>query len=297
MAVNKVVFGNTTIIDLTGDNVTAADVAAGKVFHLPSGAQTTGTAIIAEANAVNYSVLPATGAKNDIAIINGSTVNNTYVCPTAPESPAEGDVWLRTGWSGRTYLQYGKILVYLTSCKQYVSGSWVVIPTWYVYISSWVRGRYYLIQDGVAQVTFTTKKWKETSGASTPGGTTSYTTGSGYVQVYHKNTSTNAGEYGCAGIISPQFNAGQYSEIYVSTRSTSSYSSCDRRVHVLRPGDSYVTQAPLAGGVLSTANSWTNKDVTYSITQTDDPCVVYFGMNVRNNGNTTTLQIYNCYLQ
>lgn len=41
--VNKVVYGNTALIDLTGDDVTAGDVLSGKRFHLPSGAQALGT--------------------------------------------------------------------------------------------------------------------------------------------------------------------------------------------------------------------------------------------------------------
>lgn len=39
---NKITFNGKTI-DLTGDTVTAADVANGKQFHLPSGVITTGT--------------------------------------------------------------------------------------------------------------------------------------------------------------------------------------------------------------------------------------------------------------
>jgi hypothetical protein len=41
--VNKVVYAGTTLIDLTGDDVTAGDVLSGKKFHLPSGAEATGT--------------------------------------------------------------------------------------------------------------------------------------------------------------------------------------------------------------------------------------------------------------
>ena len=41
--VNKVVYAGTTLIDLTGDDVTAGDVLSGKKFHLPSGAAATGT--------------------------------------------------------------------------------------------------------------------------------------------------------------------------------------------------------------------------------------------------------------
>ena len=45
MANNKIVYNNETLIDLTGDDVTAADVAQGKTFHLASGIQSTGTAL------------------------------------------------------------------------------------------------------------------------------------------------------------------------------------------------------------------------------------------------------------
>lgn len=43
MAINKVIYGGTTLIDLTADTVTANDVLKGVTFHLPSGAVGTGT--------------------------------------------------------------------------------------------------------------------------------------------------------------------------------------------------------------------------------------------------------------
>ena len=43
--VNKVVYGTDTLIDLTADTVTAADVAASKYFHLASGERVQGTLI------------------------------------------------------------------------------------------------------------------------------------------------------------------------------------------------------------------------------------------------------------
>lgn len=45
MANNKIVYNNETLIDLTEDTATAADVAQGKTFHLASGVQATGTAL------------------------------------------------------------------------------------------------------------------------------------------------------------------------------------------------------------------------------------------------------------
>ena len=53
MAVNKVVFGNQTIIDLTNDDVTASDVASGKYFHLPNGQRTVGTGNASAVTSVN----------------------------------------------------------------------------------------------------------------------------------------------------------------------------------------------------------------------------------------------------
>lgn len=41
--INKVIYGGNTLIDLTADTVTAADVLTGVKFHLPSGAAGTGT--------------------------------------------------------------------------------------------------------------------------------------------------------------------------------------------------------------------------------------------------------------
>lgn len=41
--INKVIYGGQTLIDLTTDTVTAADVQSGVTFHLPSGATGTGT--------------------------------------------------------------------------------------------------------------------------------------------------------------------------------------------------------------------------------------------------------------
>ena len=48
--INKVVYAGTTLIDLTGDDVTAGDVLSGKKFHLPSGAEATGTLQVVNRN-------------------------------------------------------------------------------------------------------------------------------------------------------------------------------------------------------------------------------------------------------
>ena len=41
--INKVIYGNDTLLDLTQDDVARSDVLSGKYFHLPTGEKTTGT--------------------------------------------------------------------------------------------------------------------------------------------------------------------------------------------------------------------------------------------------------------
>ena len=52
MAINKVVYDNTTLIDLTSDTATADDVVSGKTFHSRTGTVTTGT--IVDGNSLGY---------------------------------------------------------------------------------------------------------------------------------------------------------------------------------------------------------------------------------------------------
>lgn len=58
MAANKVVYGNTTIIDLTNDNIAASDVQSGKTFHLPSGVVASGTAAMSYNSSTEELTLP-----------------------------------------------------------------------------------------------------------------------------------------------------------------------------------------------------------------------------------------------
>lgn len=59
--INKVIYGGNTLIDLTQDTVTAADVQSGKTFHLKDGSTTTGTntwdAYTQDANATAAEIL------------------------------------------------------------------------------------------------------------------------------------------------------------------------------------------------------------------------------------------------
>lgn len=84
--INKVVYGGNTLIDLTGDTVTVADVQSGKTFHLKDGSTTTGTntwdSNTQDATAVAAEILSGktayvnknkiTGSMPNIGVQNGS---------------------------------------------------------------------------------------------------------------------------------------------------------------------------------------------------------------------------------
>lgn len=84
--VNKVVYGGDTLIDLTGDDVTASDVLSGKKFHLPSGAPGTGSctydADTSDATATAAEILLGKTAYKNGAKLTGTMPNNGAVSGT-----------------------------------------------------------------------------------------------------------------------------------------------------------------------------------------------------------------------
>lgn len=84
--VNKVVYGGDTLIDLTGDDVTASDVLSGKKFHLPSGAPGTGSctydADTSDATATAAEILIGKTAYKNGAKLTGTMPNNGAVSGT-----------------------------------------------------------------------------------------------------------------------------------------------------------------------------------------------------------------------
>lgn len=79
MAVNKVVYGNNTIIDLTGDTATAADVAQGKTFHLASGVQAVGTASTSSSSVLYFTSIACSATTGDFATVSDSAITADHV--------------------------------------------------------------------------------------------------------------------------------------------------------------------------------------------------------------------------
>lgn len=81
--INKVIYGGNTIIDLTGDTVTPADVQTGKIFHLKDGSTTTGT------NIWDSYTQDANATAAEILVGQTAYVNKNKITGTMPNRGAQ----------------------------------------------------------------------------------------------------------------------------------------------------------------------------------------------------------------
>lgn len=98
--INKVIYGGNTLIDLTSDDVQASDVLSGKKFHLPSGAQGTGSctydADTGDATAVAAEILTGKTAYKSGSKLTGTMPNRGAVTGTI--STAAGEYTVPQGY-------------------------------------------------------------------------------------------------------------------------------------------------------------------------------------------------------
>ena len=81
--INKVIYAGQTLLDLTGDDVTASDVLSGIKFHLPSGAQGTGSC------AYDADTSDATAIASEILVDKTAYKNGSKVTGTMPNRGAQ----------------------------------------------------------------------------------------------------------------------------------------------------------------------------------------------------------------
>ena len=97
---NKVIYGGQTLIDLTQDDVTRSDVAAGKQFHLPTGEVTTGTntydADTSDATAVAAEILDTKTAYKNGTKLTGTMPNRGQ--QTGSITTVSGTVTIQQGY-------------------------------------------------------------------------------------------------------------------------------------------------------------------------------------------------------
>lgn len=98
--VNKVIFGGETLIDLTGDDVTASDVLYGVKFHLPTGATGAGSCTFdsdtTDATATAAEILSTKTAYVNKNKVTGSMPNRGAVTGTI--STVDGQYTIQNGY-------------------------------------------------------------------------------------------------------------------------------------------------------------------------------------------------------
>ena len=120
--VNKVVLADgTTLIDLTGDDVTRAQVLSGAKFHLPTGEGTTGTctydADTSDATAVAAEILISKTAYKNGSKITGTMPNNGGVTGTV--STVSGQYTVPAGYHDGS----GKVGISSTEQAKIIAGN------------------------------------------------------------------------------------------------------------------------------------------------------------------------------
>ena len=119
--VNKVIYGGNTLIDLTGDDVAASDVLSGKLFHLPSGAQGTGSctydADTSDATATAAEILLSKTAYKNGARLTGTMPNNGAVSGTI--STVAGEYTVPQGYHDGS----GKVSIDATEQAKIIAGN------------------------------------------------------------------------------------------------------------------------------------------------------------------------------
>lgn len=146
MPTNKVVYGNTTLIDLTSDTAIQSDVASGKSFHLKDGSKVNGTAELTRATYSNGNVTLSKGfpvqagqGGLDVQQLNVSA-NGTY---TAPSGVAYSPIVVNVPIPTSKKIQYSPVVGRIANTTSYTTtGSEITIEESGSYKCTWIHYAY-----------------------------------------------------------------------------------------------------------------------------------------------------------
>lgn len=143
MAVNKVIYGNQTLIDLSADTLVTADqLLLGIIAHKKDGRRITGSANAVNLNVVQTTKIPTgTAEENTIAVVSDAAMTGYVLSADAPEQ-ATGFVWVQTGENAKSsfYADTGGLLkVSPQYVWQFENGTWLMKDAFIYQNGAWVQ--------------------------------------------------------------------------------------------------------------------------------------------------------------
>lgn len=128
--VNKVVYGNSTLVDLTADTITASDLLNGVTAHDKTGAPIVGT-LSSGGSGVNVATYPQSfpipSINKTVGVLTSTESSATYVQGMAPDNANVGDIWIKTNENGVVFDidDDGKFKIGIYSAYQYDGTEWI----------------------------------------------------------------------------------------------------------------------------------------------------------------------------
>lgn len=143
MAVNKVIYGNQTLIDLSADTLVTADqLLLGIIAHKKDGSRITGAANAVNLNVVQTTAIPTnTAVENTIAVVTNTAMTGWVLSADEPEQ-SSGFVWVQTGENSKAafYADTGCCLkVSPKYVWQFENGMWLMKDAYIYQNGAWVQ--------------------------------------------------------------------------------------------------------------------------------------------------------------